>query len=79
MTHEPLTTEDVPALEKRIHELEAALETRATIARAQGILMERYEVDADAAFAALQRISSQSNLPVREIARYLVETGRLPR
>jgi AmiR/NasT family two-component response regulator len=62
----------------RIRQLEEALQTRTVIARAQGMLMERYEIGADAAFEALKRISSQTNLPVREVARSLVETRHLP-
>ena len=62
----------------RIRQLEEALETRTVIGRAQGILMERYEIGADAAFEALKRISSQTNLPVREVARSLVDTRHLP-
>ena len=67
----------VTALE-RIRQLEEALEHRSVIARAQGILMERYEIDADAAIAILKRASSTMNIKLREIADLLVETRRLP-
>lgn len=65
-------------LEERIRQLEAALRSRTVIARAQGVLMERYEVGADEAFAVLERLSSQSHIPVATIAAQLVATRRLP-
>ncbi|GAB6983533.1 ANTAR domain-containing protein [Nocardioides pyridinolyticus] len=63
---------------ERIEQLEAALESRTVIARAQGILMERYGVDADAAFAILKRTSNTMNVKVVDIAASLIETRRLP-
>lgn len=66
-------------LVERIRQLEEALECRTTIARAQGIIMERYEMDAGRAFDVLRRISNQSNVPVRDIADYLIDTRRLPK
>lgn len=65
-------------LVKQVEHLEAALESRTVIARAQGILMERYNVDADAAIAILKRASADQQLKVREIAAGLVETRQLP-
>lgn len=50
----------------RIQQLEAALDSGTIIARAQGILMERYEVNADAAFAVLKRTSNELNVKVRD-------------
>ena len=43
-----------------------------------GILMERYEIDADAAIAVLKRASSDLNIKVREVAAILVTTRQLP-
>ncbi|HEU5037515.1 MAG TPA: ANTAR domain-containing protein [Nocardioides sp.] len=63
----------------RIAQLEAALESRSTIARAQGLLMERYNIDADGAIAILKRASSTMNVKVRAVAAMLVETRQLPR
>ena len=63
----------------RVRQLEAALESRTVIARAQGILMERYNVDGDAAIAILKRASSTMNLKVRDVAVTLIETRQLPR
>ena len=64
---------------ERIAQLEAALESRSVIARAQGILMERYDIDEDAAIAVLKRSSSDLNLKVRVVADILIETRQLPR
>lgn len=55
-----------------------ALQTRTTIGQAEGILMERFAIDADAAFSVLRRYSQDLNVPVRDIARQLVEGRRLP-
>jgi AmiR/NasT family two-component response regulator len=64
---------------ERISQLEAALETRSVIARAQGILMERYDIDADAAIAVLKRTSTALPLKVHHVSAMLVETRQLPR
>ncbi|MCB0906254.1 MAG: ANTAR domain-containing protein [Nocardioidaceae bacterium] len=42
------------------------------------MLMERYELSADAAFALLRRASNHPNVRVVDIAATLVETRRLP-
>ncbi|MCW2636455.1 MAG: Response regulator with antiterminator output domain [Blastococcus sp.] len=58
--------------------LRAALESRAVIDQAKGILMERYKVTADQAFHLLTRSSMHSNQKLRVVADELVRTGRLP-
>jgi GAF domain-containing protein len=67
-------------LARSIHEdqLAAALETRAVIGQATGILMERFQLDADVCFNILRRLSQQNNLKLRDIAAQLVATRRLP-
>jgi len=55
-----------------------ALESRAVIDQAKGILMERYKLTADAAFQAMARVSMQPNPKVRDIAETLVRTGAFP-
>lgn len=55
--------------------LQVALESRAVIDQAKGILMERYKVTADAAFQALASVSMRSNTKVRDVAEHLVRTG----
>ncbi|WP_324275635.1 ANTAR domain-containing protein [Blastococcus brunescens] len=58
--------------------LQAALESRAVIDQAKGILMERHKLTADQAFQVLARISMQKNIKLRLVAEELVLTGLLP-
>jgi len=58
--------------------LQTALESRAVIDQAKGILMERYKLTADQAFQVLARHSMQSNRKLRTVADELVRTGELP-
>jgi AmiR/NasT family two-component response regulator len=62
------------AVERAGH-LQAALDSRAVIDQAKGILMERFKMTADQAFQALARISMESNTKVREVAQRIVDTG----
>ena len=59
--------------------LQRALESRAVIDQAKGILMERYKLTADQAFQVLTQISMHRNEKVRDIAEVLVLTGDHPR
>jgi GAF domain-containing protein len=59
-------------------QLASALETRTTIGQAIGIVMERYQLDADHAFSVLRRISSQNNLKLRDLAAQVVATREVP-
>ncbi|MBA2956274.1 ANTAR domain-containing protein [Nocardioides sp. MAH-18] len=70
---------DLAHAQQRIAQLTEALDTRGVIGRAQGIIMERYEVDEGQALEVLKRVSSQSDIPLRDIAAHLVETRRLPK
>lgn len=49
-----------------------AVETRDTIGQAKGMLMERYRIDADAAFDLLRRLSQDTNTPVIDLAEQVV-------
>lgn len=53
---------------ERVANLWTALETRGVISRAQGMLMERFGLGAEAAMALLRRWSQDSNCPVRDVA-----------
>lgn len=53
--------------------LNEALHSRKVIGQALGILMERYTMNEDRAFAFLIRASSTSNIKLRDIAQELVE------
>ena len=57
--------------------LQIALESRAVIDQAKGILMERHRLTADEAFQALASVSMRTNTKVREVAEQLVLTGDL--
>ena len=58
--------------------LEHAMESRAVIDQAKGILMERHKITADQAFQLLARVSMQHNIKLRRLADDLVRTGVLP-
>ena len=55
--------------------LQVALESRAKIDQAKGVLMERYRITADQAFQALATVSMRTNTKVRDIAERLVQSG----
>jgi len=55
--------------------LEVALESRAVIDQAKGVLMERYKLTAGQAFQALASVSMRSNTKVRDVAERLIHTG----
>jgi GAF domain-containing protein len=58
---------------RRDEELHSALATRKMIGQAIGIVMERYGVDQDQAFGYLRRVSSTTNIKLRDVAADLVE------
>lgn len=58
--------------------LNVGLVGRDVIGQAKGILMERYHIDAQAAFAVLLRVSQSSNRKLRDIAATLAATGAIP-
>jgi len=58
--------------------LQIALESRAVIDQAKGILIERHKLTADQAFQLLAEASMSANRKVRDVADQLVRTGELP-
>lgn len=60
-------------LEELVGQLEHALESRAVIDQAKGILIARHHCTPDEAFAVLVRTSRNHNIKLREVARRLVE------
>ena len=58
--------------------LQRGIDTRDLIGQAKGILMERYRLPADKAFALLVRTSQHLNRKLTDIAADLAETGALP-
>lgn len=63
---------------REIDGLRAALHSRHVIGVAQGMLMQRYGLPLDRAFDVLLRRSQESNTKLRDIAKLMVETGRIP-
>lgn len=63
---------------QRITGLETALESRERIGIAIGILMERYHLQPDAAFAVLKRASNDLNVKLRDVAAHVAATRELP-
>ena len=61
-----------------VEHLQVALESRAVIDQAKGILVERFRLTAAQAFDALTRVSNQTNTKVRDLAVHLVQTGEFP-
>ena len=68
----------VDALTKKVAELEQGLATRDVIGQAKGIMMERFKIEADAAFEWLRVASQHANRRVRDLADDLVRTGVWP-
>jgi GAF domain-containing protein len=58
--------------------LMTALDARTLIGQAQGILMERFGIDADRAFGVLRRYSQARNVKLRTVAEELVSQRSLP-
>jgi ANTAR domain-containing protein len=61
-----------------IRQLLTALDSREVIGQAKGILMERYRLTPDGAFALLARASQDTNVKLRAVAAELCRTGALP-
>lgn len=55
-----------------------AIDARNLVGQAQGILMERFGLDADRAFAVLRRYSQDHNVKLHLVAQRLIETRLLP-
>ncbi|MDX6366508.1 MAG: hypothetical protein QOK30_1584 [Nocardioidaceae bacterium] len=55
--------------------LQEALASRKTIGQAIGIVMERYRIDEDQAFAFLVRTSQDGNVKLRAVAQKIVDLG----
>lgn len=64
---------------QKFDHLRTALTNRDVIGQAKGILMERFKVDADQAFALLTRVSQDRNVKLHVLASELTSTGRLER
>lgn len=63
---------------ERLNTLQEALDTRDLIGQAKGLLMGRYRISADTAFAVLVRESKNSNIKLRTVCETLCAGGSLP-
>jgi AmiR/NasT family two-component response regulator len=68
---------EVSALGDQLSRLESALERRAVIERAKGILMERHGIDARTAFDRLRAHARSTNRTVVDVARALEDSHPL--
>lgn len=59
-------------------QLRLAVESRTLIGQAQGVLMQRYQIDADQAFRVMRRYSSHNNRKLRSVAEDVVRERQLP-
>lgn len=59
---------------REIHNLQEAVRTRGRIGTAVGIVMERYHLRDDRAFAFLARLSQDGNVKLRDVAERLIAT-----
>ncbi|MFI5706532.1 GAF and ANTAR domain-containing protein [Kribbella sp. NPDC051620] len=55
-----------------------AVDARKLVGQAMGILMERFDLDSDQAFAVLRRYSQDTNTKLRDVAQHLIDTRKLP-
>ena len=62
---------------QKLERLARGMQTRDLIGQAKGILMERYRLTADQAFALLVRASQAANIKLRDVAEHLAATGEL--
>ncbi|HLS44110.1 MAG TPA: GAF and ANTAR domain-containing protein [Ornithinicoccus sp.] len=60
---------------RRESQLSDALATRKAIGQAIGMVMERYQISEERAFQFLVRVSSTSNIKLRDIAQELIDTA----
>lgn len=67
------------AASQNVEHLEMALSTRTVIGQAEGILMERFDIPPDTAFAVLRRVSQRRNVKLNQVADEVVRTRETPR
>jgi GAF domain-containing protein len=61
------------AYAQEIDDLQQAIHTRGTIGQAVGIVMERYQLNDERAFAFLTRLSQDHNIKLRRVSEELVK------
>lgn len=63
---------------QNVTNLETAINVRTVIGRAEGILMERFDLSPAQAFAVLRRVSQARNIKLNRVAEELVRTRETP-
>jgi GAF domain-containing protein len=63
---------------QNVAHLEMAIHVRTVIGRAEGILMERFDLRPAQAFAVLRRVSQKRNIKLNRVAEELVRTRQTP-
>ena len=63
---------------QNVTHLETAINVRTLIGRAEGILMERFDLSPTQAFAVLRRVSQDRNIKLNRVAEELVRTRETP-
>ncbi len=63
---------------RRASTLQTAVSSRHVIGMAQGIAMERYGIDQHQSFELLRRLSSTTNVKLRDVAAQIVQTRAIP-
>ncbi|WP_344234071.1 GAF and ANTAR domain-containing protein [Kribbella hippodromi] len=66
------------ASSRRLEELDRVVDARKLIGQAMGILMERFAIDADAAFAILRRHSKGTGTTMSQVAQQVIVTRHVP-
>lgn len=66
------------AFARRATTMQAAVSSRHVIGMAQGIVMERFDIDQHQSFELLRRLSSTTNVKLRDVAAQIVETRTIP-
>lgn len=64
---------ELAAMHEHVAHLQHALQTRAAIEQAKGVLMFRFDLDADGAFALLTRWSQQHNIKLHDVALHVLD------
>lgn len=63
---------------QNVTHLETAINVRTAIGRAEGIMMERFDLSPAQAFAVLRRVSQDRNIKLNRVAEELVRTRETP-
>jgi AmiR/NasT family two-component response regulator len=71
-------SDEIARLEQEVADLRAALESSRTIGLAMGILMERYSLTPELAFAHLRRLSMERNQKIRDLAAEMARSDKSP-